>query len=194
MQKENLTPRQSLDLITQVINQARSRFEENGFIYAFWGTLIALASLGQFYLLQAGRTDIHWYPYLLLPLGFVFTTLYYIKKKKKRTKNVFDKSLAGLWNILGLYMMVLGFLFAGQLRENLLPVILLLLSVGMTVSGILIRQRILLFSGVLIGGAGIYAFSVDLMHQPLLTGIIAIIAILIPGIVLMYRHKRLNNV
>ena len=194
MQNENLTPKQSLELITEVISEARSRFEENGFIYVFWGALIALASFGQFYLLQTGHTDISWYPYLLMPLGSVFTGVYYAKKKSKRRKNIIEKNLAGLWNILALYMLILGFLFAGQLQENLLPVILILLSVGMVVSGFLIDQKILLVSGFLIGASAIYAFHLDLMYQPLLGGIVALVGILIPGLVLMYQHKHMQHV
>jgi len=194
MQNENLTPKQSFDLISEVISEARSRFEENGFIYVFWGALIALASFGQFYLLQTGHTDIHWYPYLLMPLGSIITGIYYAKKKKARGKNIIEKSLAGLWNILALYMLVLGFLFAGQLRENLLPVILILLSIGMIVSGIVLNQKILLIPGFVIGISAIYAFSLDIKYQPLLGGIVAVVAILIPGIILMYQHKRLQHV
>lgn len=191
MEKDNLTPEQSFELITKVINEARNRFEENGLIYVFWGALIALASFGQYYLLKTEHTDIHWYPYLLMPLGSIFTGIYYAKKKKTKRKNMIEKILAVLWNVLALYMLILGFLFAGHLRENLLPIILILLSIGIIVSGVSIRKNILLFSGFIIGISAIYAFYLNLIYQPLLAGIISVVAILIPGIILMYQHKNL---
>ena len=48
MQTENLSAEKSLELITEVIAQARKKFEENGFIFMFWGALIAIAAIGQF--------------------------------------------------------------------------------------------------------------------------------------------------
>ena len=45
METDKLSPEKSLELITQVITQARNKFEENGFIYMFWGALIAIASI-----------------------------------------------------------------------------------------------------------------------------------------------------
>ncbi len=193
MEHEKLTPQQSLDLITEIINEARGRIEENGFIYTFWGALISMASFGQFYLLQIERYDINWYPYLLIPLGFIFTSLYFAKKKRK-SKNLIGKILTGLWTILAINMMILGFLYAEQLRENLMPIILILQSTGILVSGIATRQNLLLTSGVIIGLSAYYSFTLDIQYQPLLTGIVSIVTIFIPGMRLMYQHKRLNNV
>lgn len=40
MQPENFSPKDSLQLIDQMINQAKNRFSENGFLYLLWGWLI----------------------------------------------------------------------------------------------------------------------------------------------------------
>ena len=63
MQTEKLTAEKSLELITEVITQARKKFEENGFIFMFWGALIAIAAIGQFLLLKYEYYSINWYPY-----------------------------------------------------------------------------------------------------------------------------------
>ncbi len=194
MKTDQLTPEQSLALITQVINQARGRFEENGFIYVFWGTLIALASFGQFWLLRTGHYNIHWYPYLLMPLGAVYSSVYYAGKNRNRTQNPIGKILSVLWIALATNMIVLGFAFAGSLKENLIPVILILLSVGILASGATLRSKILLFAGMIIGIAAFVAFYVSRLYQPLLMGTVSVVAILIPGIILMMRHEREENV
>ncbi len=194
MTSQSFTPKQSLEIISQVISEARHRFDENGFIYIFWGILIALASFGQFFLLQNGRYDIHWYPYLLMPLGAVFTMVYYIRKKSHRKMNIIDRIIAVLWNTLSFYMLILGFVFAGHLKENLLPVILILLSVGSIVSGVTIKSKILLFAGIFIGLTALFTFYVDLLYQPLVAGITAIVALLVPGFFMMHQHKQRNHV
>jgi len=41
MKTKEFTPEHSFELINQVINQAKNRFEENGFAFILWGALIA---------------------------------------------------------------------------------------------------------------------------------------------------------
>ena len=196
METDKLSPEKSLELITQVIAQARNKFEENGFIYMFWGALVAIASIGQFVLLQYEYYNINWYPYLLLPLGSVFSVVYYSKKKSKMKikVNLIAKIVSALWKILAVYMMILGFLFGNNLKESLIPVILILLSIGTVVSGTSIKSKLLLYSGIFVGLAAFFGFYLDRIYQPLLMGIVSIIAIFIPGIVLMLQYKKKENV
>ncbi len=194
METDKLSPEKSLELITQVINQARNKFEENGFIYMFWGALIAIASIGQFVLLKNEYHTINWYPYFLMPLGAVYSTIYFSKKKRKNKQNLISKIVSALWIVLSINMMILGFLFANNLKENLIPIILILLSIGTIISGTSIKSKLLLFSGIFIGVSAFLGFYLEWVYQPLLMGIVSLISILIPGIVLMVQHKKKENV
>ena len=40
MKTENLNPMQSLEVIMEAIGDARAKFEEDGFIYIFWGSFL----------------------------------------------------------------------------------------------------------------------------------------------------------
>ena len=90
--------------------------------------------------------------------------------------------------------MVLGFGFAPVLREHLVPVILILLSVGTVVSGVSLKSRLILFYGIIINISGFICFYLDWIYHSLLMGIVAIVVILIPGILLMHNHKKNKNV
>ncbi len=190
MKTDKLSPEKSLELITQVITQARNKFEENGFIYMFWGALIAITSISQFVLLKNEYYNINWYPYLLMPIGAIYSTIYFSKKKRKNKQNLISKIVSALWIVLSVNMMILGFLFANNLKENLIPIILILLSIGTIVSGTSIKSKLLLYSGIIIGLSAFLGFYLEWVYLPLLMGIVAIIAILIPGIILMLQHKR----
>jgi len=194
METDKLSPEKSLELITQVITQARNKFEENGFIYMFWGALITIASISQFVLLKNEYYTISWYPYLLMPIGAIYSTIYFSKKKRKNKQNLISKIVSTLWIVLSINMMFLGFLFANHLKENLIPIILILLSVGTIVSGISIKSKLLLYSGIFIGLLAFLGFYLERIYHPLLMGIISIVAILIPGIILMVQHKKKENV
>ena len=194
METDKLSPEKSLELITQVITQARNKFEENGFIYMFWGVLIAITSISQFILLKNEYYSISWYPYLLMPIGAIYSTIYYSKKKGKSKENLISKIVTALWIVLSINMMILGFLFGNNLKENLIPIILILLSIGTIVSGTSIKSKLLLYSGIFIGLSAFLGFYLEWIYQPLLMGIVSVIAILIPGIILIVQHKRKENV
>jgi hypothetical protein len=194
METDKLSPEKSLELITQVITQARNKFEENGFIYMFWGALIAIASISQFVLLKNEYYGVSWYPYFLMPAGAVFTAFYYSKRKDKDKYNLIGKIISALWIVLQVNMIILGFLFANNLKENLIPILLILLSIGIIVSGTSIKSKLLFYSGIFIGISAFSGFYLERIYLPLLIGIVAIMAIFTPGLLLMIQQKKRENV
>lgn len=194
MEQEKLSPEKSFELITQVITQARNKFEENGFAYMFWGALTAIAAIAQFILLKNEYYDINWYPYLLMPAGGIFTFIYFYKKKKKHSQNQISRIVSVIWIVLSLNMMILGFLYAPILHNSLIPVILVLLSLGTMVSGVSIKSTLIIFSGIITNIAAFICFNLELLYHPLLLGIVSIMAIFIPGVWLMIQNQRIKNV
>jgi uncharacterized membrane protein len=194
MEEKTLSPEESLKIISQVISQARNKFEENGFIYVFWGILIAIAAFSQFILLQKEYFNINWYPYLLMPLGALFTGFYYSKKKQQSIKNQISKMVSISWLTISVNILILGFIFAPWLKQNLTPIILILLSVGILVSAGTIKSRLLYFSGLIINVSAFICFYLDWVYHPLLMGFVGILAMLLPGILLMVKNKKGQNV
>jgi len=193
MENQNFTPEKSFELINQVINEAKTRFEENGSIYAFWGLLVTVASLAQFILLKNGYYTINYYPYFLMPLGAIYNGYYYYKKGRAR-QNQISKMVAFSWAAVVLNIFILGFLLSGILKQQLTPIILILLGIGTIVSAGAIKNRLILYSGIVINFAGLACFKLEWIYQPLLLGIVSAIAILLPGIILMVEHKKRANV
>jgi hypothetical protein len=160
----------------------------------FWGALIAVASISQFILLTNEFYKINWYPYLLMPVGAIYSWIYFSKKKKEYVRNQISRIISYAWIVLSLNMMILGFLFWPVLKENLVPVILILLSVGIIISGVSIKSKMLLLSGLFINLSAFICFQIDWIFRPLLMGIVSVVAVLIPGVLLMIKHKRRENV
>ena len=88
MNAEHFSPEQSLELITEVIQEAKSRFEENGVIYCMWGAILAFAALLQYGLLRSGQEEISYYGYFIVPIGALISWYYYARKKSARKKRV----------------------------------------------------------------------------------------------------------
>ena len=190
---KELSPEKSFELINEIISEARSKFEENGFIYMFWGALIAFATIGQFILIRQGHAAISWYPYLLMPAGAVFTAFYYARKEKSRVNRI-SKALGILWWAIAFNLMILGFFYAPLLREHLIPVFLILQGIGMIGAGAIIENRWLLLAGLVTNIAAFICFHLDWQFHPLLAGIVAIVAIFVPGMMIMLKHKKSTHV
>jgi hypothetical protein len=193
METNELTPEKSFEIITDVINEARNRFEENGFIYVFWGILVTIASLGQFFLLKAGHEHISYYPYFLMPLGAIYTG-YYFSKRKKGNMNIIGRINSAAWITLASNMIILGFVFGSFLRENLDPVILILMAAGIIISGVSLKSKLLVYSGIFINLSAFVCFKLPWEYHSVLMAVVALVAIFIPGIILMVKHNRSRNV
>lgn len=191
MQEESFSPEQSLALIAQVIQEAKSKFEENGVIYSMWGAILGFAALLQYGLLRNGQEEISYYGYFIVPVGALVSWYYYARKKSVR-KNQVSTNISITWGVVSLNLMILGFFFNFVLQEHLIPLMLILMGVGTTISGGLIKSRLILTSGVLLNIAGFVCFQLDWLEQPLVLGISAILFILVPGLLLMSKHKRTN--
>jgi len=189
METEKLSVEKSFELIAQTISEARSKFEENGFIYVFWGILITIASFSQFFLLKYEYYEINYYPYFLMPLGGIFTGYYFYKKEKGKTNQI-SMIMGMAWVSISTNIMLLAFIYGQYLRENLTPIILLLLGIGIFISGGSIKSKLLIISGIVINISAFICFWLDWNYHPLLMGIASIVAVLIPGIILMMKSKK----
>lgn len=187
--EKELTPKESLELIQEVISDSRSRMEENGFIYIFWGVLIALASFGQYYLLSNGMYDFNYYPYFILPAGGVFTYFYYARKEN-RPSNHIGKSISVLWSVLAVNLFALGFSYGLMLDTELIPVLLILLGIGIAVSGRLIQSAFLTGAGIVTNVLGLVCFFLPQMQHSLVMGIVALVGVALPGFYLRNQHRK----
>ncbi len=191
MTTQDFTPKESFELISKVINEAKTKFEENGTIYIMWGLLIALASFSQHILLQKEFYSIHYYPYFIMPVGAIVTWVYYYRKEKSRS-NQLSIILAISWGAIALNLMILGFFFANTLQSSLVPILLLLVGIGFILLGSTLRSNLILVSGILINISGFVCFKLDTIYHSLLMGIVSVLFILIPAILLKINYNKKN--
>lgn len=190
MDSKNFTPQESIELITRVISEARSKFQDNGFSFILWGSLSVIASLSQFFLLQMEYYNISHYPYFLMIIGGIIEYWYRAKLSKRSiSTNVIYQSITTLWAVIGISVFVLAFGFYWSLQHNTSPLILIFLSLGILLTGLNIRDRIVIFAGIELNIAGFICFFVDWEYHPIVMAIATLIGILIPGVILRYRSK-----
>jgi hypothetical protein len=190
MENKEFTPSESLSLIANVISEAKSRFKDNGFSLIFLGLCSAVASLGQFVLLKLQYYEINYYPYFIMPIAAAITFFYYKKKRSTvKSKNIIATLFSIISAIMGINFMIAGFFFWGKFGIALVPFMLILFSIWSALTGVLIKNRIFLISGIVINIIAYCSFFIDREYHPLVLSVVSLIGIVLPGIILNYSSK-----
>src|SRR5687767_1343311 len=97
MQDKTITEKESLLLIHQMIQSAKSKMSDDGFLYLLWGWLVLAASLAEYALIRMDYEH-HYITWMLMPLGAVVSIFYGRGKSKNETvKTYVDEFMAYLW-------------------------------------------------------------------------------------------------
>ena len=191
MQNDELTPKESIDLINEMIDGAKARMNENGFIFLFWGWLIIICAVSQLILLQMGYYEINFYPYFLAIPGGIYTAI--IESRKTRHKNsayYTDTVMSGLWITAGVNIFIIAFIFSPVLKMSPVPFILIILALATVVSGTVIKFKPLIWGGIVCNAAGIASVFIPYSYDPLLVIIAILAADLFPGYILRSKYKK----
>ncbi len=193
MDGKSFTPEESLSLIATIIEEAHEKLKRNGHILIFWGSLIAFVSIIQFILIRHGAANETGLPALLYPLVGVPYILFHTWKERKEhpgPRTIIGRIILAMGWILGLNLMILGFLFSNRFVGSPLPVFFILIAMFIFLTGVSIRFRPLVIGGILLNVLGLAAFYVDWELHPLIMSIGSIVAILLPGILLNHDQRR----
>jgi hypothetical protein len=185
MDKTMLTPEESLLVITKTIEEAKERFKENGHIFIFWGVLIVIVNTSQLILSLLEYYRYTMYPVFLYPLGAIYNFYIWDKAKKQNMpKTIIGDILATVGGVVGVNLMIMGFLFSDKLGAAIAPVFIILLALFIIVSGTSIKFRPLIMGGALMNLVGLatFFFATDFHGFSMMLG--AIVGLIIPGLLL----------
>lgn len=213
-----LTEKESLELISQMINKAKKSYHDSGIGPILWGSVIALCSLVTFFQI---RFDFR------LPFDIWFLTLIAIvpqifivsrEKKKNKVRSYDDTTMDYVWTCFGISIFILIFINA-NIVSHLNPVFqtyievkgsrpefnyssfstsffLLLYGFPTIITGGCMKMKPMLYGGIICWVAAVVSVYTQIEWDMLLTALAAISAWLIPGILMWKRNKKrlANNV
>jgi len=186
---ESLTTQQSLDIITEMINNAKGNVKENSIYFLLWGTVIAIANIGMFTLIRVDYPHPYIVWFLALPAWIVTIITGYRQGKKAKITSHLDKISAWSWFTFGIVIFTLV-IFGRTINWQLNPVIMLISTIPTIVSGIVIKFRPLIIGGVCFWAFGILCFLVPYPWHFLVGAVAVVVGYLIPGF--MLRNKKEN--
>jgi hypothetical protein len=182
-EKTTLTPEQSLDIITRMIDQAKGNVQRNAYYFLLWGWVVALANLGMFTLIRIGyeRPYIVWI--ITIP-AWIFTLIKSYKKGSvKSVATHLDRISSQLWLAFGICIFTL-ITFGWAINYQLNPVILLMAAMPTFVSGVILKFKPLMMGGISFWIFSIVSFLVTADLQPLVGALAIVCGYLVPGYLL----------
>jgi uncharacterized protein with PQ loop repeat len=215
MEEKQLTEKESLNLITQMINKAKDSYHDTGIGAIMWGAVVAICSLVKL-------SEIHFgyrlpFDVYLLTLAAIIPQIFIsIKEKRERKVKSYDDIYLGyLWLGYGicifLMILIVNNVYAElnplvkdykeltkgridwvdfRFSEFVSPLFLLLYGFPTFVTGAACKFKPMLWGGILCWTCSIIAIYTTIKIDLLLTAASAIMAWLIPGI-LMEKEYRL---
>jgi hypothetical protein len=191
MEEKTLTPKESLNVINEMIAGAKARMNEDGFIYLFWGWLILICALSQFILLQTKYAEYNYFPYFLVIPGAIYTAITESRKhRRQESPDYMNKIMSAIWITAGVNMMIAGFVFAPVIKTSPVPIILIVLGLATIISGAAVKFKPLVWGGIICNAVGIASVFFPYSYHPLIVIIAIIAADLVPGYILRKNYKK----
>lgn len=195
MQQDNFSPKDSLQLINNMINQAKNRFSENGFLYLLWGWLILFCSIGHFTLLHLkwiNHPEIIW---ASTWVAVIFQIIYLVKtKKKEKVKNYSDNIIGYIWTSFGATMLIIALLLNRyDVWLMLYSVLLMLYGIPTFLSGVVMQFKPLRIGGIICWLLAIASTFLPVIYGLLLVAAAVVAAWIIPGYLLRKKYNQQNN-
>jgi hypothetical protein len=212
--EEQLTEKESLDLIAQMINKAKDYCHDTGISAIMWGSLIAFCSLVKLSEIQLNY-QLPFDIYLLTVIAVIPQLLINRKEKKaRRVRSYDDAFMDTLWMAFGICIFLLVFIInvvsdawepvareystlSGHAPkfaffEFISPLFLILYGLPTFVTGLTMKFKPMLFGGIFCWVCCLITIYTNLKIDLILTALSAIFAWLIPGIIMEkdYRNAK----
>lgn len=191
MTDKNLTPQESLQLIEQMALRTRQRIEsEVGVHFVIWGYTSILACLLVFLLYPTLGVQANWL-WLVNPLLGYPIMLWYLRRRTKDSyaESHVDRFVSILWITLGINAMLYSACVPGV---YILPMILILISMGTIITGFSQRIQVLQWSGCLgaLIGYSLLLFDLTGGTSLLVFALGFLVLCVIPGHILIHRPRQ----
>lgn len=193
MDKNNLAPEESFDLINKAISNFKVNYKESAKTFLLWGWILTLASFSNFIILKILHAKeaynlmgfyslCNWGVFVLI--GSIF--LFFMERKINKEKKVYshlDSYIKKLWTV-AVASFFIAIILCIKLEIAPPPIMLLLGGIATTTSGLLIK-----FKPLIIGGMSFFVFSIATTfvsneYIALIVGVAVICGYLIPGYLL----------
>ena len=191
---KNFSNDESLQLIKTMVDISRQNLRNGGIYYILYGSLFFVASLVQYILFSAYKSERHWMTWIVAGIlaGFIAV---FLKRKNSRAGSVITyltRLNRYLWIafIVGIvFIAFLGFQqFISYTQIN--PLIIMLYGFAVFITGGMLKFRVLIIGAVAAWIIAVISAFQEYNIQMLLVSLTILVSYLIPGLILNYSKER----
>ena len=158
--------------------------------FLVWGYMTVVTSLLVWYLLKETGNYNWQFLWFLMPAVSYPVTIYSQRKKQRMAKTYIDRIVGYVWVVFGLCGLLISCVSMIYWSLPILFVILLMMGMGTTLTGLIINMKLVTVSGVLGIFASLGCLYIDKFDQILLFALAFVFMMVIPGHYLNIMSKR----
>lgn len=189
---QQLTREKSLEIIQQMISQAKSNISDNGLGWLIWGTMIFLSALSTFIFIHtsAENTFLAWNIFGLITIILLTYDLFKPKQKKVRTYIDDLLRLVDMGFIISLFIIILS-INISVLPSSGFGFCLVIFAFFLLLKGGAVKSRSLM-AGAAINWAGTIAMFIvkDFKYDMLIMAVAVLLGFIIPGLILWLQYRK----
>ncbi len=191
--EESFNEKESLELISRMINKAKNSFSESGTLYLVWGIAVLICSVTQFVLGNLMGYKHAYYVWFFTWAVYIYQAIFLFRKKKNlKVKTYTDEILGYVWICFIICFFVMIFILIYSKRFELIySVILVLYAIPTFLSGAILKVKFLLIGGISCWVLASMSLFIPVQYHLLLISVSVVLAWIIPGLYL--RNKFLNE-
>ena len=190
-----LSNEKSLQIIQQMISQAKANITDNGLGWLLWGTLLFLAALSTYIFIYSSADNIWmgWNVFGVFTIVMLSWDIFRPKQKKVRTYIDDLLRLVDIGFTISLFTVIFAINFAVNPNSGF-GFFLMIFAFQMLLKGGAVRSRSLMI-GAAVNWAGAIAIFVnkELKYDMLIMAAAVLIGYIIPGLLLWLKYRKLNN-
>lgn len=195
---DSLNETQSLLVIKEMIQVSKNKLKQDGILFIVWGWALFFVSLsgyiGRSFVLTFTLENILKIFEIVPPLLAVTFTIYYIIKQRKKVQTYIGISLRYVWISLFVCMVLVNLIQFNVLHsinfELQHPIFMVLMAFAVTVTGGILRYRLIIIGGVIFGILALTASYLKLHEQLLVESVAWIISFIVPGHILYANREK----
>ena len=183
--------KESLELIAQMIQNTKNRLETNcGMPFLFWGYTTIFVSLLVWFLVVTTRNYYWQYLWFLLPIIAGTGTYLSTRNQQPGIKTHLDKVINYIWLVFGITGFLISMLAMFFWQLPILFMVLLLMGMGTTLTGLVIGYKTVTICGTLGALSSIGCLFYPGLNQILIFAPVFIFMMVIPGHVLNHAARK----
>ncbi|MCB0495198.1 MAG: hypothetical protein KDC79_03630 [Cyclobacteriaceae bacterium] len=183
--ESNLTEKDSLKLITEMIKAAKGNANQSFFHIILWGWVISIISIAQFIMIRYTElghiSSSVWL--LTIPFG-IFSFVYgYREGKKEKVRTFIDSIYAWIW-VAFIISLILVLVISFRNVMSITPLVLVIAGFATFLSGQVIKFKPLIWGGIAFWAWSLVAFGLQNELNLIINAVAIVTGYLIPGYML----------